>query len=793
LIGLGLLAGLAAAEGLLRLSSSPVVGLEHQPLIYRGDAELGFRYAPAAVDRMHRNFEIDNEVRINSAGFHDIERPWSRADRRIVALGDSMTAGLQVPATDTWPRLLESELRAIGPSPRIQVFNLGVDGTGPQHQLAMLREQVGTLAPDVVVVGVYENDALDVTQPTPLREVYRDHVLIATERTELPALRERIDRHLERTLLRRLHRASYLGRAVVYAFDGRHSLLRSNVVRSSALGGGREPARSTESVSAVRRAFEELVRLGEQLGFEILVVPVPPRDDAEGTARSLSELRTIDGLSWLDPLPGIADQLRREQRKHRDLYWRHDGHLNASGHRALAKAIAQGAKERLVPGFDAPTRRLVALSQPERLLSPPDGFRPETPFTVAREAPRLAFAIYPVPPSEEVSPHWGHWGTGTVHPNGKVYGIVGNHLGREGQAFLYELDPSGGELHRLAELQDAVGAGGQRDFGFGKVHGRVDHGRDGRLYFTSWGGLWRHDPEHPGSRMFAFDPVTREIFDHDVLVPRWGTPSTRLHLPSMRYYAEFLSADERDADFLVYDIESRRVVFRGGHDGVARGRDFFVDDAGRAYYNNGQGSLEVYDPADGSLRPFPARMPGEMIRRVTGPDARGRMYGVTLEEHLLFSLDPRSRTIETVAELWSQTATICVDASGRYLYYVAGSNRSDADGTQLVQVDLDAGGAQKVIAFLDRVLLEEFGYRVGRSGESGISPVDSYNLTISPDGRQLYVALNGTMAGSGLERAAVIVVDVPAAERGGARAADSPTLRAHEPPIGQAAASPPSG
>ncbi|MDH3673532.1 MAG: hypothetical protein OES46_20640, partial [Gammaproteobacteria bacterium] len=182
------------------------------------------------------------------------------------------------------------------------------------------------------------------------------------------------------------------------------------------------------------------------------------------------------------------------------------------------------------------------------------------------------------------------------------------------------------------------------------------------------------------------------------------------------------------------------------------------------YFNNGEGSLQVYDPTENALRDFPARMPGEEIRRATGPDPAGRMYGVTLDEHTLFALDPRAQTIEVLAELWSQTATLGVDPNGRYLYYVAGSNESDTDGTQIVQVDLEDDAAQKVIAFLDRVILEEFGYRVGRTAASRLSPVDSYNLTLSDDGRRLHVALNGTMAVSGLERAALIVVHIPQGE-----------------------------
>jgi len=765
LLILGLIVGLAMAEAVLRLSGSPVVGLEHQPQIYRADSDLGFRYVGGAVGRIQRNFEIDNEVRISSTGFHDVEHDLGAAGGRILVLGDSMTAGLQVPASRTWTRMLESELRGIGPDPRVQVINLGVDGTGPRYQLALLREACASVAPDVVVVASYANDALDLVRPTPHREIYRGYVLIAAEQSDVPRLRELVDRHLAHGFLRRLWRLSYVFRAGTYAIDGRYSLFRTNVVLSSVLHDRNDQIERVDAAEPVRRIFEALVELSRAKGFRLVVVPIPARDDAERTDRVMAEVRHIKGVTWRDPLPVLREQLERDGHDHRDMYWRHDGHFNAYGHRMLGKAVAHVAVDLLAPGHEPPVRRLVAVSQPERFLVPTDGFRPRTRFTVARHAPRVAFAIYPVPLSEKHGPHWGHWGTGTIHPNGRIYGIVGNHLGRDGEAFLYELDPSAMELRRVADLQDAVGGRGEGDFGFGKVHGRVEVGRDGRLYFSSWGGKWRHDPEHPGSRLFAFDPASGVVSDRGILVPRWGTPSTRVHSPSMRYYAEYFSADRDEADFLVYDLEAGRIVFRGDHDGMARGRDFFVDVDGHAYFNNGAGSLEVYDPQDNSLRTFPARMPGDMIRRVTYPDPAGRMYGVTIDEHVLFSLDPHEQTIDVITELWSQTAALALDPAGRYLYYIAGSNQSDTDGTQIVQVDLAAGATQKVIAFVDAPLLEDFGYRVGRTNASGISPVDSYNITISGDGGRLYVALNGTMATSGLERAAMLVADVPEAER----------------------------
>jgi acyl-CoA thioesterase-1 len=79
------------------------------------------------------------------------------ADRVIVALGDSLTAGLGVPADDAYPARLEARLRAEGYAYR--VVNAGVSGDTSAGGLRRV-DWVLRLQPDVVIVALGANDGL---------------------------------------------------------------------------------------------------------------------------------------------------------------------------------------------------------------------------------------------------------------------------------------------------------------------------------------------------------------------------------------------------------------------------------------------------------------------------------------------------------------------------------------------------------------------------------------------------------------------------------------------------------
>ncbi|ORJ62366.1 hypothetical protein B5V00_03510 [Geothermobacter hydrogeniphilus] len=101
------------------------------------------------------------EVCTNSDGLRDREHspePDS-AHLRIAILGDSITFGWGVPQRDAYPALLEKTLAGVKPGLQIETLNFGVGNYNSVDELAMLKNHALDYRPDMVLVGVFLNDA----------------------------------------------------------------------------------------------------------------------------------------------------------------------------------------------------------------------------------------------------------------------------------------------------------------------------------------------------------------------------------------------------------------------------------------------------------------------------------------------------------------------------------------------------------------------------------------------------------------------------------------------------------
>jgi len=110
-----------------------------------------------------------------------IAAPTAAADRpvRIVALGDSLTAGLGLPANAVFPVRLEKALRAKGLA--VEVINAGVSGDTASGGLARLDWSVpdGT---DAVILELGANDMLTGVDPKVTRKALAEIVRRLSER-----------------------------------------------------------------------------------------------------------------------------------------------------------------------------------------------------------------------------------------------------------------------------------------------------------------------------------------------------------------------------------------------------------------------------------------------------------------------------------------------------------------------------------------------------------------------------------------------------------------------------------
>ena len=135
-------------------------------------AELAF---PPHSEHAYRTHDFEYTVRINAHGIRERDLPVHGPDAyRVVVVGDSFTYGWGVNAEDTWVRRLEENLRAKGYD--VEVLNLGKPGAGPDFYASLAREAIPVLRPDLVVVGMLQNNDLASANPEGLSQL-GDHAL----------------------------------------------------------------------------------------------------------------------------------------------------------------------------------------------------------------------------------------------------------------------------------------------------------------------------------------------------------------------------------------------------------------------------------------------------------------------------------------------------------------------------------------------------------------------------------------------------------------------------------------
>jgi len=103
----------------------------------------------------------------------------------IVALGDSLTAGLGLDETEAYPAVLERRLRADGYA--VQVINAGISGETSSGAVSRLDWVVSALEPDLVILETGANDGLRGIDPKILSDNL-DHLITTLKAAEIKVI-----------------------------------------------------------------------------------------------------------------------------------------------------------------------------------------------------------------------------------------------------------------------------------------------------------------------------------------------------------------------------------------------------------------------------------------------------------------------------------------------------------------------------------------------------------------------------------------------------------------------------
>ena len=291
--------------GVYRASANPILRFEYQP---------NHRPGGPPFEDGHETFEI------NSWGFRDREFSAHKPGvTRMVALGDSVTAGLGVAdAKDTYPKVLERLLDGTGA--RVEVFNLGVGGYDTEQEVETLRVNVDRIRPDVVSVGFSMNDFARVDGGI------EDRV-------------RNIERAGPHTALAHIVTMTH-SRFLFFLFHRLAALRGGDVEPGAAISHVDRPATPSENVA---RGLAALSALQSRYGFRAIIFIIPAFDRPfsayrhgaiHNRLRRLAaqhrNLVVVDLLEDLAPMDTMAPRLSR------------DGlHPTESGHAAIASAMCR--------------------------------------------------------------------------------------------------------------------------------------------------------------------------------------------------------------------------------------------------------------------------------------------------------------------------------------------------------------------------------------------------------------------------------------------------------------------
>lgn len=154
LAGFGLGLALLALEIFVRLFlPQPLSAVKRHPILGWLD-KPGARY-------VYTRQEFSVPIQINSQGFRDVEHSLEKPPGvfRIAVVGDSFPEGQQVPLEQTFPKIIEAELRK--KNPKIEVLNCGISGFGADQYLLLIQEKILSYSPDIVIVLFTPGDISD--------------------------------------------------------------------------------------------------------------------------------------------------------------------------------------------------------------------------------------------------------------------------------------------------------------------------------------------------------------------------------------------------------------------------------------------------------------------------------------------------------------------------------------------------------------------------------------------------------------------------------------------------------
>lgn len=344
----------------------------------------------------------------------------------------------------------------------------------------------------------------------------------------------------------------------------------------------------------------------------------------------------------------------------------------------------------------------------------------------------VGLAVYPRP-DYDANP-WSHWGQGIVTPDGRFLSAIGDHLGQDGNSYLYAFDPDSGDLTQFSDILSLVGHE-DGSWGHGKVHAQmVQTSCDSVIFATYWGdrrGL-EVGGSYSGGELFRLDLSTLEI-------EGLGTPVEGHAIPSMaaagglvfgEAAAPIEDAPPEKGVFFVFDPETNEVIYRSDDEDHAGYRSILVDGEGAAFLATRGSDLLKYVPGEELVRSA-ASLPEGWLRAAATPLADGTVYGVSRKPERFFAMRPDG-SIDDLGSAQGYTTTMVLHPDDGTILYLPGAHGDAWEyGASVFQFDPESGSEETLVELNDLA-----------ESELGLTLGGTYSMAVDPDRRRLFIEFN---------------------------------------------------
>jgi len=416
----------------------------------------------------------------------------------------------------------------------------------------------------------------------------------------------------------------------------------------------------------------------------------------------------------------------------------------------------------------------------------PENYPDKHDFVVAKTPPVIDFGIIqgyepcylPISYGGEYRRRgvWEGYGDVTKGPDDCYYFSIGDHRSYNGNAYIFRYEPQTKSHSIVVDLKKIIGWSAD-DFAEGKIHGDLDIGPGGDMWFLTYFG--------PGPTQEEWDTVYKgslllryNIFSGDTV--NYGIPLEGSSWPYYNYDWErttFFGVAERGGIVIVYDTDECRMVYGGApknniswhrratmldHDtGIFYSTDTVTYHTGDRY--RGDHYMVSYKRRNNVFTRMQSKVPENPFTGESAPlrahtsekDDEGSFWCFS-QNGVMFRFYPAEDRTEYIGTNWGEgeyITNMSFSPKKRYIYY-----QSRSHGTPVIQYDTQTG-VKKVIVFPEDYYVKKYGYGLAKF----------YGLELDTNGESMFFYSNGGFRTNDTEltykRPSMVHIHIPESER----------------------------